>query len=108
MTNKHNQFQVLKSLEYDPKCTQRKLSKELGMSLGKANYCLKSLIAKGLVKINKFKNSKNKNQYSYLLTTKGLEEIAILTIEFINIKTKEYDNLRKEIENLREEARRHK
>ncbi len=105
MPNKHNQFQILKSLEYDSKCTQRKLSKELGISLGKANYCIQSLIEKGLVKIIKFKNSKNKSQYSYLLTTKGIEEKARLTVEFIKVKTKEYDNLRKEIENLREDVR---
>ena len=104
MPSKHNNFQVLKSLECNSKCTQRQLSDNLGISLGKTNYCLKNLIEKGLVKMVKFKNNKNKSQYSYLLTKKGIEEKALLTIEFIKIKSKEYENLRKEIETLKEEA----
>ena len=104
MSKKQNQFQVLKLLEKDSLSTQRQLSNELGVSLGKVNYCIQSLIEKGLVKIIKFKNSKNKSQYSYLLTTKGIEEKARLAVEFIKVKTKEYDDLRKEIENLKEDV----
>jgi len=104
VSKKQNQFQVLKLLEKDSLSTQRQLSNELGVSLGKVNYCIQSLIEKGLVKIIKFKNSKNKSQYSYLLTTKGIEEKARLAVEFIKVKTKEYDDLRKEIENLKEDV----
>jgi len=104
VSNKHSQYQILRSLEQDPNCTQRQLSKELGLSLGKVNYCLKSIIGKGFVKIDNFKNSRNKSQYSYLLTPKGIEEKARLTVEFLKIKTQEYENLKDEIMKLKKET----
>ena len=100
MPNQQSKYQLLKSLEQDANLTQRQLSKELGISLGKVNYCLKILIQKGFVKINNFKNSNHKLQYSYLLTPKGIEEKTKLTIEFLKVKTEEYEELKKEVEKL--------
>ena len=100
MPNKQSKYQLLKSLEQDANLTQRQLSKELGISLGNVNYCLQSLIQKGFVKINNFKNSKHKIQYSYLLTPTGMEEKTKLTIEFLKTKTIEYEALKKEVEKL--------
>ena len=100
MPNKQSKYQLLKSLEQDANLTQRQLSKELGISLGKVNYCLQSLIQKGFVKINNFKNSKHKIQYSYLLTPTGIEEKTKLTLEVLKAKTKEYEALKKEVEKL--------
>jgi EPS-associated MarR family transcriptional regulator len=74
----------------------------LGISLGKVNYCLQSLIKKGFIKVKNFKNSKNKIQYTYLLTSKGIEEKTKLTIEFLKAKTKEYEILKKEVDKLNE------
>ena len=105
MSKKQNKFQILKSLERDSNPTQRQLSNDLGVSLGKINYCLKSLIEKGFIKVNNFRNSSNKNQYSYLLTPKGIEEKAKLTLDFIIIKTQEYNTLKQEIESLKQEAK---
>ena len=105
MSKKQNKFQILKSLEQDSHLTQRQLSNNLGVSLGKVNYCVKSLIEKGFIKVNNFRNSKNKIQYSYLLTPKGLEEKTKLTLDFIRIKTQEYDVLKQEIEDLKQEAK---
>ena len=105
MFKKQNQYQILKSLEQDPRPTQRQLSNNLGVSLGKVNYCIKSLIEKGLIKVNNFRNNNNKIQYSYLLTPKGIEEKAKLTLDFIRIKTQEYDTLRQEIESLRQDVK---
>ena len=105
MSKKLNQFQILKSLEQDSRFTQRQLSNNLGVSLGKVNYCVKSLIEKGFIKVNNFRNSKNKIQYSYLLTPKGLEEKTKLTLDFIRIKTQEYDVLKQEIESLKQETK---
>jgi len=101
MPNQHSKYQLLKSLEKDANLTQRQLSKELGISLGKVNYCLKNLIQRGFVKINNFKNSKHKLQYSYLLTPKGIEEKTKLTIEFLQVKTKEYEALKEEVERIK-------
>ena len=100
MSKKLNQFQILKSLELYSHPTQRQLSNDLGVSLGKVNYCLKSLIKKGFIKVNNFRNSNNKIQYSYLLTPKGMEEKAKLTLDFIRIKTQEYDTLKQEVKNM--------
>ena len=101
MPNQQNKYQLLKSLEQDANLTQRQLSKELGISLGKVNYCLQSLIQKGFVKINNFKNSKNKIRYSYLLTPAGIEEKTKLITEFLKVKTKEYEALKKEVERIK-------
>jgi EPS-associated MarR family transcriptional regulator len=87
MPKKQNQFQILKSLEQDSHTNQRQLSKNLGISLGKVNYCIKSLIEKGFIKVNNFRNNKNKIQYSYLLTPNGIEEKAKLTLDFLRIKS---------------------
>ena len=103
MPNQQSKYQLLKSLEQDANLTQRQLSEELGISLGKVNYCLKSLIQKGFVKINNFKNSNHKLQYSYLLTPTGIEEKTKLTIEFLKVKTKEYEALKEELERIKNE-----
>ena len=105
MSKKQNQYQILKSLEQDSRSTQRQLSNSLGVSLGKVNYCIKSLIEKGFIKVNNFRNNKNKVQYSYLLTPRGIEKKAKLTLDFLRIKTQEYDALRQEIEGLEKEAK---
>jgi EPS-associated MarR family transcriptional regulator len=104
VSKKQNEFQILKSLEQYSRPTQRQLSNELGVSLGRVNYCLKSLIEKGFIKVDNFRNSNNKTQYSYLLTLKGIKEKAKLTLDFIRIKTQEYDTLKQEIESLKQEA----
>ena len=101
MPNQQSKYQILKSLEQDSNLTQRQLSEGLGISLGKVNYCLKSLIQKGFVKISNFKNSNHKLQYSYLLTPKGIEEKTKLTIEFLKVKAKEYETLKKEVERIK-------
>ena len=105
VSRKQNQYQILKSLEQDSNFTQRQLSNNLGVSLGKINYCLKSLIEKGFIKVDNFRNNNNKIQYSYLLTPKGIEEKVKLTLDFIRIKTQEYNTLKQEIESLKEEAK---
>ena len=104
MSRKQNQYQILKSLEQDSYSTQRQLSNSLGISLGKVNYCIKNLIEKGFVKASNFRNNKNKTQYSYLLTPRGIEKKVKLTLDFIRTKTQEYDELRQEIEDLKKEA----
>jgi EPS-associated MarR family transcriptional regulator len=82
------------------------MAQELGMSLGKANYVLKALLAKGFVKAQNFKNSDAKRTYAYLLTPEGVAAKADLTRQFLARKTAEYDALRDEIEQLRNESER--
>ena len=107
MTQPHQEIHliVLRYLENDPEITQRELAKKLGISLGKANYCLKALIDKGLVKAGNFKNSNNKSAYIYLLTPKGIEEKSRITIHFLKRKIDEYEQLRKEIGEMQQEIK---
>ena len=96
---KPEHFEVLRKVEKNPKSTQRELAKELGLSLGKLNYCLKALKDKGLIKINNFKRNENKERYFYILTPKGLVEKTKLTLNFMKRKMQEYDELKKDLEN---------
>ena len=99
-------YKILKRLETHPDISQRELARELEVSLGRVNYCLKALIKKGLLKANNFRNSTNKRAYLYLLTSKGLEEKARVTIRFLKYKVAEYETIKREIEQLRKESRR--
>lgn len=96
-------FRVMTALGRNPDLTQRELAGKLGVSLGGLNYCLRALIAKGLVKMNNFANSKNKFGYVYELTPSGLKEKAAVTSRFLKRKMDEYENLKAEIEALRSE-----
>ena len=97
-------LRVLRLLEASPELTQREMARELGMSLGKANYCLRALLGKGFVKIQNFRNNPNKRGYAYLLTPEGVAAKANLTRIFLARKQEEYDALRLEIEGLRRES----
>ena len=97
-------LKVLREIEGNPEITQRELARELGVSLGKVNYCLKALIQKGWVKANNFKNNNNKSAYAYLLTPKGIERKTKITASYLRNKIDEYETLRKEIEILRREV----
>src|SRR4051812_48754051 len=97
-------LRVLRLLETKPELTQREMAQELGVSLGKANYCLHALLEKGFVKIQNFRKSTAKRGYVYLLTAEGLSAKAKLTRDFLNIKREEYDALRLEIERLQRES----
>lgn len=102
---KHDEshLKALRLLEDNPGMSQRELSEALGVSLGKTNYCVKALLDKGLLKMQNFRNSKNKLAYAYLLTPAGFAAKADLTARFLKYKVSEYENLRKEIDSLRSE-----
>ena len=91
-------FNVLRKLQNNPNSTQRQLASQLGISLGKINYCINALKNKGLVKISNFKKNPNKIGYIYVLTPKGLSIKTQLTLNFMKKKMKEYDELKKEID----------
>ncbi|MBK9130710.1 MAG: MarR family EPS-associated transcriptional regulator [Gammaproteobacteria bacterium] len=105
MTNTDEvRYRILKALDTNPYLTQRGLARQLGISLGKANYCLNALITRGWVKARNFQKSNNKRAYSYVLTPKGLEAKAIVAARFLKHKMDEYEAIRKIIEELKREA----
>jgi len=97
-------YRLLRLLEANPELSQRDLARELGTSLGKINYCLNALIEKGWVKARNFRNSRNKLAYAYLLTPRGIEQKAKITVRFLRRKIAEYETLETEIEQLRREV----
>lgn len=97
-------YKILKLVQEQPEISQRELAKALGISLGKANFCLNALIHVGLLKASNFRNSNNKLAYMYVLTPKGIEEKARITMRFLKYKIEEYQSLQAEIEELRRAA----
>ena len=97
-------LRVLERIQQNPQVTQRDLVKEVGISLGKINFLIKSLTEKGIIKAKRFKNSKQKLAYLYTITPGGIRRKAILTEKFLRIKMKEYDELKIQIEKLKLEV----
>jgi len=93
-------YRVLAMVEANPTITQRALAEALGVSLGRVNYGLRSLIERGLIKVGNFKRSETKLAYAYLLTPSGVIEKSALTKAFLARKMQEFDALKKEIEAL--------
>ena len=98
-----NEYTLLKMLKDNPEMTQRELSRELGLSLGKTNYLIHALIDKGWVKLTNFRRSDNKIGYLYVITPKGITEKGILAKNFLERKSAEYFKLKNEIEILKSE-----
>lgn len=93
-------YRLLKLINERPEISQRELARELGLSLGKVNYCLKAFISKGLVKVNNFRRSDNKRAYAYLLTSQGIEEKARVTVRFFKRVEAEYEALKQEVAHM--------
>jgi MarR family transcriptional regulator, temperature-dependent positive regulator of motility len=99
-----SQYKVLRLIETKPDVTQRELALEMGISLGKVNYCINALIDKGWVKARNFRRSNNKLAYAYLLTPRGVQQKAAITLRFLQFKVAEFESLKKEIAELRREV----
>jgi EPS-associated MarR family transcriptional regulator len=98
-------YRLLRYFEQHPNASQRELARELGISVGKVNYCLRALIQRGWVKMRNFRDSTNKLAYTYTLTSKGIEERVSVASRFLRRKLAEYDALSQEIERLTQDLR---
>ena len=97
-------YRLLKLLESFPNLTQRQMAQKMGISLGKFNYCLKQLVKKGFVKVDRFTSSNNKAAYIYIRTPKGIEEKSTITLNFLKRKMKEFEEIQQQIEELKREV----
>ena len=88
-----DQLDLMQIIDKDRGASQRKLSQQTGLSIGKVNYCLKALVDIGFIKIKNFHNSNKKLNYAYILTPQGIQEKAVITKQFIIKKKQEYDKL---------------
>jgi len=104
MTHQELEYRALKLLEQSPNTTQRELASQLGVSLGKTHYLLKSLVQVGWVKLENFKRSNNKLGYAYLLTPAGVLEKTKITRQFLKRKEQDYQQLAQEISQLKDEV----
>ena len=104
MMSQELEYRILKLLEERSNLTQRQLSKELGVSLGKTHYLIKALVDVGWVKLENFQRSDSKWGYAYLLTPRGIIEKASITARFLARKQEEYARLREEIAQLKLEV----
>ena len=105
MVDQELEYRALKILEQQPDLTQRQLAEQLGVSLGKTHYLVKSLIDVGWVKLDNFQRSDNKWGYAYLLTPMGIVEKAAITARFLLRKQRDYTQLQQEITQLQQEVR---
>jgi EPS-associated MarR family transcriptional regulator len=97
-------LRLLKEIKKTPRMTQRKLSAKLGISLGKINFLIKSLIGAGLINVDNFQQSNSKSAYSYFITPRGMDQVTRITHHFLKRKMKEYEQLNSDIERLKKEA----
>ena len=104
MLDEETRYRLLKCLEANPDLSQRQLAEQLGVSVGKINFCLRALLDKGLLKVRNFRNSGNKVAYAYYLTPKGAQEKVRATGRFLQRKLKEYEQIEREIEELKREV----
>ena len=96
--NEQEELDILRKINDKNLKSQRQIAKDMGMSLGKLNYCLKALKKKGLIKYQNFKINKNKKNYLYILTPKGISHKTRVAINFMKRKMIEYDELKQELE----------
>ncbi len=99
-------YKVMRLIESNAHLSQREVARELGVSVGKVNYCVRALIDRGFVKARNFKNSNNKVAYMYLMTPRGIREKSRLAMRFLGIKMREYELLRADIERMSQDAHR--
>ena len=98
MDKQELELKTLKLLEKSPNITQRSLSNELGISLGKTHYILRELIDVGCIKLENFRRSDNKIGYIYLLTPQGIQKKTEVTKRFLARKLIEYEKLKEKID----------
>ena len=98
-------YELLRQLKHEPAASQRNLAAQLGVSVGKVNYCLRALVDKGWVKANNFRRSDNKLAYAYLLTPRGASAKVRLAQAFLARKEQEFERLQHEIVALRHELK---
>lgn len=104
MLDDDTRYRLLRLLTEHPNYSQRELASELGLSLGKTNYCLRALIEHGWIKVQNFRSSDNKLAYAYVLTPTGAMAKVRATADFLRRKQSEYARLEREIAQLRSEV----
>ena len=96
-------FRSLRLLQDNPEMSQRELAKAVSLSTGGIHYVLNALLDKGLLKIENSTTTQDKRRYAYVLTRKGMAAKADLTKRFLMRKMADYELLKTEIDEVRED-----
>jgi DNA-binding MarR family transcriptional regulator len=83
-------LQFLEELEKTPHLSQRELSSRFGIALGVTNACLKRMLRRGLIRLQKVPP----RRIGYYLTPMGFAEKARLTMKFISYNIHHYSSLK--------------
>jgi EPS-associated MarR family transcriptional regulator len=97
-------YRLLKILSQQPSLSQRDMARQMGISLGKVNYCVSELAKRGLIDVIRFKSARNKIPYTYVLTPRGMTEKARITANFLRRKVAEYEEIQRQIAELSQEV----
>ena len=98
-------YKILKLLAGESNLSQRAMATKMGISLGKTNYVLSELAAKGIIKMKRLKNAPQKIPYAYMLTPRGLEQKAKITARFLKHKMAEYEAIKDQIKDITKELK---
>ncbi|MHB8773142.1 MAG: MarR family EPS-associated transcriptional regulator [Syntrophales bacterium] len=98
-------LRIFREIDRSPATTQRTLSSRLGISLGRVNFLINTLIAKGFVQVENFRKASANGPYLYRLTPQGLEEKTRATQLSLEEKIREQQRLTTEIRQLKREVR---
>ncbi|MBD3420530.1 MAG: MarR family EPS-associated transcriptional regulator [Chitinivibrionales bacterium] len=98
------EFKVLREIEQNPAHTQRSLASTLDISLGKVNYVVAGLVEKGIIKARRLTTVPGTIRWRYILTPEGMKEKISLTKTYLGNRIHEFENMRREIEELKAEV----
>jgi predicted transcriptional regulator len=88
-------LKILKQIASNPHISQRQLAEELGVSVGKVNYCVKALIDKGWVKAGAFLYAITSGRdYSWALAFANTAAARVVSQFGPRINSVEYDRLK--------------
>ena len=100
--NTEIELKLFNQIEKNKNHTQRSISKELNIALGLSNALIKKFVNKGFLKLSQAPMKR----YLYYLTPKGIAEKTNITIKFMKLKMKEYDELKKELSSMKSKLNR--
>jgi len=90
------EFKIIDEIGRNLNTTQRKISRQIGLSLGMTNIIMKRLIAKGYVKVKGL----NRRNFQYILTPRGFAEKVKKTHRYLLRTIETIKSLKEKIQDI--------
>jgi len=90
------EFKIIDEIGRNLNITQRKISRQIGLSLGMTNILMKRLIAKGYVKVKGL----NRRNFQYILTPRGFAEKVKKTHRYLLRTVETIKSLKEKIQDI--------